>query len=123
MRQFVTTSALLTRAILLVSVCGVMLAGVPLTVVHSHADATLGHVHDVGEHRYANEHEHDDHHDDEEFDSDSLHVHALDVVSPGITATMKIPVLLEQPQSLSPLPLDNWLPDKPVVPPFRPPIA
>lgn len=108
---------------MLVSVCGVLFAGVPLTVVHSHADATLGHVHDVSEHQHAVEHEHLDHHDDEEFDSGSLHVHALDVVSPGMAATLKIPVLLQQPQSLSPLPLDTWVPDKPVNPLYRPPIS
>lgn len=108
---------------MLFSVCGVLFAGVPLTVVHSHADATFGHVHDVGEHQHAVEHEDDDHHDNDEFDSGSTHVHALDVVSPSIAATLEIPILLQQPQSLSPLPVDTWVPDKPVKPLFRPPIS
>ena len=123
MRRFVTTSAVLTRAILLLSVCGVAFAGTPLTVVHSHADATSGHVHEVSEHQHAVEHEHHDHHVDEELDSSSSHVHALDILPPGIAATLQISVSPQQPQSLSLAPVDTWLPDKPVSVLFRPPIA
>ena len=108
---------------MLVAVCGVLFAGVPLTVVHSHADATFGHAHDVSEHHHAVELEHQDDQDNEEFDSGTLHVHAPDVVSPGMAATLKITVLLQQTQSRYSLPVDTWVPDKPVKPLFRPPIS
>lgn len=121
MRRFVTKSTALTRAILLLSVCAVFFAGIPLTVVHSHADATFGHVHAISEHHH--EHEHDDHHDDEGLDSGSLHVHALDILLPGIAATPELSVSPQRLDSLTLLPIDTWLPDKPVSPLFRPPIT
>ena len=108
---------------MLLSVFGILFAGTPLTVVHSHADATSGHVHEVSEHQHAVEHEHHDHYVDEELDSSSSHVHALDILPPGIAATPHLSVSLLPPQSLSPAPVDTWLPDKPVSVLFRPPIA
>ena len=108
---------------MLLSVCAVLCAGVPLTIVHSHADATVGHVHDLGTRQHAVEHEHDDHHANEELDTSSFHVHALDIPLPGITASPQLSISQQLPQSLTQLPADNWLPDKPVSPLYRPPIA
>ena len=123
MRRSTTTPAALTRAILLLSACAVFFSGIPLTVVHSHADATLGHVHDVTEHHNAIEHDHHDHHDEEALESSSLHVHALDILLPGIATTPELSISPQPLDSLTLQPIDTWLPDKPVSLLFRPPIV
>ena len=123
MRRFTTSSAALARAILFLSACAVFFAGIPLNVVHSHADAVLGHVHDVTEHHHSVEHDHQDQHDYEELESSSLHVHALDILLPGIATTPELSISPQPLDSLTPQPIDTWLPDKPVSLPFRPPIT
>lgn len=123
MRRFVITSTGLTKAILLLSLCALLIAAVPVTVVHSHADATVGHMHDFAETQHSNDHEHPDQDKENGHESESLHAHTVNVLLLAAAPTLQ-PSASGQPfNSVILLPVDNWLPDKPVSPLFRPPIA